>query len=90
VAARREGRDGRNEAMEELKQAQAGIFGEARGRWDPSKSHPSADAGVRSPRGGRRLSAVGTRRVRARGWVRGHWSWAGPACARRPEGRCSA
>jgi hypothetical protein len=62
-------------------------FGEVRGWWDPLESHPLAVAGVRSPHGGRRLSAVGARRVRAHGQARG---WSEPACGLGREARREA
>ena len=55
----------RNEASGE-KRGAGGSLSEASGRWDPQERHPAGGAGVRSPRGGHCLSAVGTRRA-ARG-----------------------
>ena len=55
----------RNEASGE-KRGAGGSLSEASGRWDPQERHPTGGAGVRSPRGGHCLSAVGARRA-ARG-----------------------
>ena len=59
----------RTEASGE-KRGAGGSLSEASGRWDPQERHPAGGAGVRSPRGGHRLSVVGTR-CAARGALEG-------------------